>query len=127
MYAIRSYYGYFNELKSDHTIELICDDLFNVSAENIGQFDITIARDVLEHIQGHDKFLKLVKTFMKVDGKFFLGFPPLQNPFGGHQQMCESKFLSKLPYFHILPYSAYKFILKLFGETEAKNEGLLKT
>jgi hypothetical protein len=39
-------------------------------------------------------------------------------PFGGHQQICRSKFLSFLPYFHLLPYPLYRGILKLFGESK---------
>jgi hypothetical protein len=70
--------------------------------------------------------MQFVKKFLKPEGKFFLGFPPWHNPFGGHQQICESKVLSKLPFFHILPTSVYRFILKAFGESEAIIRGLLK-
>lgn len=117
-----------NEFFSNHpnknNIKFILSDIFDV--DDIGQFDIIITRDVLEHIHGQEKFMNFVKQFLKPGGKFFLGFPSWQNPFGGHQQVCESKFLSKLPYFHILPKSLYKFILKCFNESETKIEGLLE-
>ena len=99
-------------------------DIYDV--DDIGQFDIIITRDVLEHIHGQERFMNFVKQFLKPRGKFFLGFPSWQNPFGGHQQMCESKILSKLPFIHILPKSLYKLILKSFKESEEKIEGLLE-
>ena len=47
-------------------------------------------------------------------------------PFGGHQQVCNSKFLSLLPWFHLLPVFLYKAILKLFGEPEGTVKELLE-
>ena len=40
--------------------------------------------------------------------------------------MCESKVLSKLPFFHLFPKSVYGFILKSFGETDPKIEALME-
>ena len=105
-------------------IKFIKADIYDIF--NIGQFDLIIMRDVLEHIHDQNKFMSVVKRFMKPSGKFFLGFPPWQNPFGGHQQICESKILSKMPYFHILPTPIYRIILKLFGEKKDKIKGLLE-
>ena len=82
-------------------------------------------RDVIEHIKDQKKFMAFVKQFLKPNGKFFLAFPPWQNPFGGHQQICQNKFLSKLPYFHLFPKRIYKFILKTFGETDSHIKELL--
>lgn len=117
---------FFEKMEHADHVEFICNDIYDVSPEDIGQFDIIITRDVLEHIHGQEKFMQFVKKFLKPDGKFFLGFPPWHNPFGGHQQMCKSKVLSKVPYFHILPKFMYKTILKMFGETDGKIESLLE-
>ena len=117
---------FFKDIENGENIEFICEDIYNIDPEQLGKFDIILTRDVLEHIHGQEKFMEFVKSFLKVDGKFFLGFPPWYNPFGGHQQMCKSKFLSVLPYFHILPTPIYRGILKAFGETERKIEGLLE-
>ncbi|MFH1319195.1 MAG: class I SAM-dependent methyltransferase [Bacteroidota bacterium] len=106
-------------------LKLICKDIYEVDSDE--KFDLVFSRDVLEHLHNQEEFMRVVKKFLKPSGKFFLGFPPWQNPFGGHQQMCESKILSKVPYFHILPSILYKYILKLFGEREAKINSLLKT
>lgn len=110
-----------NEFFAEHSqrqhLTLIADDIYHRSASD-GQFDVIIMRDVIEHIHNQEKFMGFVKQFMTKDAVFFLAFPPWYNPFGGHQQICKSKFLSKLPFFHILPAFMYKGILKLFGEPQ---------
>jgi len=106
-------------------LKLILDDIYNRS-EADGMFDIIIMRDVIEHIHNQEKFMGFVKRFLKPGGRFFLGFPPWYNPFGGHQQICKSKLLSKLPFFHILPVFMYKGILKLFGENQKTIDDLLE-
>ncbi len=116
----------FSELENGSNVKLICEDIYNLSADDLGQFDLIIMRDVIEHIHNQEKFMEFVKSFLKPNGKFFLGFPPWYNPFGGHQQICASKVLSKLPYFHILPSSIYKLILNIFGEPKARIEALLE-
>ena len=117
---------FFSSPENSNNIELIHKDIYNIHHEEIGRFDIIIMRDVLEHIHGQEKFMNFVKRFLNPNGKLFLGFPPWYNPFGGHQQICNSKFLSKLPYFHILPTFIYKFILKSFGETKKRIEVLIE-
>lgn len=90
------------------------------------KFDLVILKDVIEHIHEQHIFISKVHEFLKPKGKIFFAFPPWQMPFGGHQQMCKSKILSKLPYYHILPKPIYKAILKGFGETEVKVDNLLE-
>lgn len=106
-------------------LQLISSDIYETK-EFDHQFDIIILRDVIEHIHNQDKFMKLMKNLMAADGIVFFAFPPWQNPFGGHQQICESKILSSLPYFHLLPKSVYRFVLRSFGESEAKIISLLE-
>ncbi len=92
-------------------LTLICEDIYKV--ENLKeQFDIIIIRDVIEHIPNQERFMPFIKQFLKPDGVVFIGFPPWQNPFGGHQQICSNKVLSRLPWFHLLPRRAYKQILE---------------
>jgi len=106
-------------------IRLISEDIYKTN-EFHAQFDIIIIRDVIEHIHDQDKFLVLLKDLMTPNGVVFFAFPPWQNPFGGHQQICESKFLSSLPYYHLLPVPLYRAVLKMFGENEGKISGLLE-
>ena len=80
------------------------------------KFDLIILKDVIEHIPNQEKFIPYIKQFLKPGGRIFFGFPPWYMPHGGHQQICKSKFLGFLPYFHILPKFLYKAILNLFGE-----------
>ena len=106
-------------------IRLISEDIYKTN-EFHAQFDIILVRDVIEHIHDQDKFLGMMKDLMAPGGVAFFAFPPWQNPFGGHQQICESKILSKLPYFHLFPAPIYRFVLKMFGETDGKISGLLE-
>jgi SAM-dependent methyltransferase len=106
-------------------LRLISEDIYKAK-EFHAQFDIIIVRDVIEHIHDQDKFLALMKDLMVPDGVAFFAFPPWQNPFGGHQQICESKILASLPYYHLLPVSLYRAVLRMFGETSGKIAGLLE-
>jgi SAM-dependent methyltransferase len=117
---------YFAQQDNYENVKFMADDIYNIDPKELGQFDIIITRDVLEHIHNQEKFMHFVQGFMKPDGKFFLGFPPWHNPFGGHQQICRNKFLSRFPYFHILPKPIYKGILKAFGESDGTIEALLE-
>lgn len=87
-------------------------------------FDIIILKDTIEHIHDQQKIISYLPQILKQDGVIFFGFPPWCMPWGGHQQICKSKFLMFLPYFHILPMFLYKFILKIFGETVSKIQEL---
>ncbi len=113
---------FFQDHSHKNELTFIAEDIYKI--EDLGTFDLIIMRDVIEHIHDQERFMDFVKRFLKPGGKFFLGFPPWQNPFGGHQQMCKSKILSKLPYFHILPKPIYAGILKAFGETDVKVRNL---
>jgi len=115
---------FFENHPNKNNIKFVAADIYDI--ENIGTFDLIFSRDVLEHIHGQERFMDFIKKFLKPGGKIFMGFPSWQSPFGGHQQICESKVLSKLPYFHILPKGIYRSILKMFGESEGKIENLLE-
>lgn len=115
---------FFADHKNHKNISFLCEDIYDV--DNIGQFDFIMMRDVLEHIHDQERFMTYMKKYLKPGGKFYLGFPPWVNPFGGHQQICKNKLLSKLPFYHILPRPIYKLILKLGGETPGVIRSLLE-
>ena len=117
---------FLKEKLPDHNATIIDNDIYKVDASSIGSYDIIILRDVIEHIPDQSRFLGHMRSFLKPDGIIFFGFPPWRMPFGGHQQICKSKLLSKLPYFHLLPNFMYKNILKLFGEKENRIESLME-
>lgn len=116
---------FYKNHKNRANLELICKDIYKVKPSD-KKFDVIIMRDVIEHIPNQEKFMAFVKDFLKDDGKFFLGFPPWQNPFGGHQQICKNKYLSKLPFFHLFPTRIYTSVLKAFGESEETIAGLIE-
>jgi SAM-dependent methyltransferase len=90
------------------------------------KFDLIILKDVIEHIPDQERFIPFLRHFLHPGGVVFFGFPPWQMPFGGHQQVCTSRVLGRLPYFHLLPRKAYAGILKLFGESKMTQQGLLE-
>lgn len=116
---------YYQNHPNRDKIQLISDDIYNVK-EFQSKFDLIILRDVIEHIHDQKKFLQIMKSLMAPNGVAFFAFPPWQNPFGGHQQICESKFLSVLPYFHLLPKKIYKKLISIFGESNAKITSLME-
>ncbi len=95
-------------------ISFLSKDIYHVAAEQElgGLFDIVVLKDVIEHIHDQPKLIAWMKTFLKKNGVIYFGFPPWQMPFGGHQQMNRNKWLSKLPYYHLLPRPLYKWILQ---------------
>lgn len=115
---------FYKDHKNRKNAEFICEDIYKVKPST--KFDIIVMRDVIEHIPNQEKFMGFVKQFLQPEGKFFLAFPPWQNPFGGHQQICRSKILSVLPYFHLFPKTIYRFVLKVFGESEGTIKELME-
>lgn len=109
-------------------ISFMSKNIYDIDVEKDldSKFDLIILKDVIEHIHDQDKFMGFLHKFIKPNGKIFFGFPPWQMPFGGHQQLAKSKVLSSLPYYHMLPRPIYKFLLKAFGESPAKVEGMLE-
>ena len=105
-------------------ITLIAKNIYDITESPELKFDLIVMRDTLEHIPNQEKFMEHLKIFLKPNGKVFFAFPPWRMPFGGHQQMCKNKFLSNVPYFHILPKPLYTVVLKLFGESQGAVDGL---
>jgi SAM-dependent methyltransferase len=117
---------YLAETLKRANVELIVQDIYDSSADRLGTFDLIILRDVIEHIHGQERFLTFVHKFLKPEGRIFFGFPPWRMPFGGHQQICSNKLLSKLPWFHLLPVPLYKGVLKAGGESDGIVEDLVE-
>ncbi len=115
-YKIKKGTEYFKENKWEANVNLIYGNIYE--NENLGIFDVIILRDVIEHLPNQEMFMSFLKHFVHNRSVVFFGFPPWQNPFGGHQQICHNRILSKLPYFHLLPGVIYSAVLKLFGEKE---------
>ncbi|MBE9467231.1 MAG: class I SAM-dependent methyltransferase [Bacteroidetes bacterium] len=117
---------YIEEIVPNSNTKLISNDIYNVTVEDIGTFDLIVMRDVIEHIHNQERFFAYVKTFLKPEGQIFLGYPPWCMPFGGHHQICKSKLLSHLPFFHLLNKSLYKWVMKAFKEKKVTIDSLLE-
>src|SRR5688572_10834331 len=108
-------------------IEFVNRDIFDIDPDHDlgGRYDLVILKDVIEHIPGQKEFINQLSAFLNEEGMIFFAFPPWQMPFGGHQQLCKNKLLSKLPYYHLLPKPVYKGILKLGGENKMTIDELM--
>lgn len=83
-----------------------------------GFFDVIVLKDTIEHVPDQEDFIPYLKNFLKPGGQIFFGFPPWYMPFGGHQQLCQKKITSVLPYYHLLPRPLYRGFLKMMGESD---------
>jgi SAM-dependent methyltransferase len=100
-------------------MSFISEDIYNIDPKILpNKFNLIILKDVIEHIHHQEKFIEKIEQFLTNDGLIFFGFPSWRMPFGGHQQISKSKLLAKMPYYHLLPKSFYKLILKVFGESD---------
>lgn len=93
----------------------ICADASTLGPEFTASFDLVLAHDVIEHVPDKAAFLSAARRFLKPDGLAFFGFPAWYMPFGGHQQICRSKFCSHAPFIHLLPMAAYRMLLESCG------------
>ncbi len=104
---------FFHEAKAKGTF--IASDIFRLK-EWEHRFDIVLCHDVLEHIHDKENFMKGLRRYITDNGIVFMSFPAWQMPFGGHQQICQNRLLSHLPFIHLLPRSIYRFLLRKGGE-----------
>lgn len=91
----------------------LCQDIF--TAIIVEKFDIIIIHDVIEHVLAKKRLLAIAKNLLNSNGVIYVGFPPWQMPFGGHQQICHNRIISSLPFIHLLPEKAYRILLKQTG------------
>lgn len=117
---------YFGQLGHSNRATFIAEDIYKIPDQDVKQYDLIMMRDVIEHIHDQDKFMGYVKKFLRPGGLLFIGFPPWMMPFGGHQQICHNKWLSKLPWYHLLPMPIYKWVLRSFGEEARTIEELVE-
>ena len=115
-----------NNLLKKHLI-LLNKNIYDVTPDELGgAFDVVFLRDVIEHIPEQEVFMKHLKNFIVPRGVVFFAFPPWRMPFGGHQQIIQKKWVSLIPYFHILPKPLYRFVLKILGSSKDEIQGLLE-
>ena len=101
----------------------VCSNVLDCDSGFDGQFDIVLAHDVIEHIPDKPAFLHAAMRFLRPGGIAFFGFPAWYMPFGGHQQICRSRFCSHAPFLHLLPLPLYRCILESCGVKEKDVNG----
>ncbi len=98
-------------------------DIYTWAAGCTERFDIVILKDVIEHVTAKRVLLQLCRGLLKPGGLLFVGFPPWKMPFGGHQQMADTR-LGKMPWMHLTP--MYRAWLKRVGEQDPRLGELLE-
>lgn len=100
---------------TDAEVDLSCQNFLTmpVPAE---KYDLVFIHDVIEHIGDKDGFMEHLRAFLAPGGTVYFAFPAWQMPFGGHQQICRSKVMSRWPFVHLLPAPLYRALLKGAGE-----------
>lgn len=114
--------AFFSEKNQEGTF--ISSDIFSLTGLN-KRFPLILVHDVIEHIDHKEQFLTDLKKYLSPGGIIFIGFPAWQMPFGGHQQIAKDKFISHLPFIHLLPYTLYRYVLRICGEQESTIKELL--
>lgn len=111
--------GFLKEYVDNNQVALVAQNIYDEDflEKYQNSFDLIILKDVIEHVPEQQNFIPYLCKFLKPGGQIFFGFPPWHMPFGGHQQICEKKWTSKMPYYHILPRGVYSWILKAMGES----------
>lgn len=109
-------------------VELMAKNVYDVdpARDFSALFDLIVLKDVIEHIPDQQRLLGVLGSFLQPGGRIFLGFPPWQMPFGGHQQICRHRLLSKMPYYHLLPSGTYRKVLEQAGEAPHVVDELLE-
>ena len=117
---------FYEENPLKHQLFLLRKNIYDVTPDELGGlFDIIFLRDVIEHIPAQEEFMKHLKKFISPNGVLFFAFPPWRMPFGGHQQIIRKKWVSMLPYMHVLPRFLYRLVLKTLGVSEGEIQDLL--
>lgn len=105
--------------------EFVNRDIFETYDLLTGPYDLVLCHDVIEHIPFKDRFMARVSQLLSSTGLAFIGFPAWQMPFGGHQQICRSRFCSHAPFIHLLPNPLYRGVLRMGGLSRKEIDEML--
>lgn len=102
-------------------------DFFTLEENDENRFHLILLHDTIEHMEDKDRLVQKLQRHLLPGGILYIAFPPWRMPFGGHHQICRSRFLSKLPWFHLLPRFLYFGIMKTAKESSATIRMLRET
>lgn len=83
-----------------------------------GKHDLIMLHDSIEHIHNKKELVLRLQELLTDKGVLFIAFPAWYMPFGGHQQVARTKFVSQCPFIHLLPRKLFIWLLRRLGEPE---------
>lgn len=86
--------------------------------EDSGSYQLIMLHDAIEHIYEKELLMLRLRELLSEDGVLYIAFPAWRMPFGGHQQVARTKFVSHCPFIHLLPQSLFVWLLRQLGESE---------
>lgn len=92
------------------------DVLEYVDAE---RYNLIILHDAIEHISDKDKLMHCLRGLLAEQGVLYVAFPAWCMPFGGHQQVARTWFVSRCPFIHLLPQRLFVWLLRRLGEPDS--------
>ena len=118
--------GFLTEDIMKGRVEIRTDNIYEVDPVDFGEegFDVIVLKDVIEHIPDQERMIPRLTEFLAPGGVIFFGFPPWQMPFGGHQQIAHTKWVTRVPWLHLLPERLYAAYVHWAGEPEHIREEL---
>lgn len=81
-------------------------------------YQFIMLHDAIEHIGDKRRLMLRLRELLSEDGILFIAFPAWCMPFGGHQQVARTKFVSRCPFIHLLPRALFVRLLRCLGEPE---------
>lgn len=91
-----------------------CCDIHDYKADCA--FQLIMLHDAIEHIKEKKCLMARLRELLTEDGVLYIAFPAWCMPFGGHQQVARTKFVSRCPFIHLLPKGLFVWLLRRFGE-----------
>lgn len=91
-------------------------DIHDYKDSNSYQF--IMLHDAIEHIKDKQRLMLRLRELLDEEGVLYIAFPAWCMPFGGHQQVARTKFVSKCPFIHLLPRGIFAWLLRQLGEPE---------
>ena len=89
------------------------------------KYRLIMMHDAIEHIAEKESLMHRLHDLLSDDGVLYIAFPAWHMPFGGHQQVAHTKFVSRCPFIHLLPRGIYAWLLHRVGEPEKVIKELL--
>lgn len=82
------------------------------------KYNLILLHDSIEHIPNKRALMLRLQALLADGGIIHISFPAWYMPFGGHQQVGRTWFVSHCPFLHLLPRSIYAWSLRKSGEPE---------